>query len=131
MHIPLVNLIVNKGHPVEFGKHQVLLLEYEGWHVPIVNLLRVLRLGADTGNLIWAEHKSHDTAAEFEFVTLVANLVEQILLLLVVLPVEVLDFAVVVLVLLPQSVDYGALGLYLSLQVLIGLLHQKHFFLLG
>jgi len=107
------------------------LLEYKGWHVPIVKLLLVLRFGADTGNLVRTEHKSHNTATKFEFVTLVANLVNKVLLLFVVLPVEVLDFAVMILVLLAQSVDYSALGLYLSLQVLVGLLHQKHFFLLG
>ena len=47
-----------------------------------------------------------------------------------VLSVEVFHFAVVILVLLTKRVYYSALGLYLRLQVLIGLLDHEHFFLL-
>ena len=47
-----------------------------------------------------------------------------------VLPIQILDLAVMVLILLSESANDLALSLYLSLQILVRLLHQKYFFLL-
>lgn len=128
--VPLLELIVNEGEAVEFWEHQVLLLEDEGRHIPVLDLVRVVRLRADASNLVRPQHQRNDSLAELQLVPLISNLVDQVLLLLVVLLAQILDFPVVVLVLLTERVDDFSLRLHLSRQVLVGLLHHQHFLFL-
>jgi len=126
--LPLVNLVVNQGHAVQFRKDQVLLLKDERRHVPVVKLVRVQRLRADPCNFVRSQHQSHDFLAKFELVTLATNFINQILLLLVMLPVQVLYLTIMVLIFVPESCYNLTLCFNLGLQIAIGLLDHKNFF---
>lgn len=41
MYSSLFKLVIDESHAVEFGEHQVFLLEDEGGHSPVFNLFRV------------------------------------------------------------------------------------------
>ena len=132
MHASLLLLVADECHAVELGEDQVLLLEDEGRHLPVVYVFLVRRLGADASDLVRSQHQVHHFLAELKLVTQVGCLVHQVLLLFVVFLVQIFDFSVVMLVLVSEGINDGALSHNFSLQVLVSLLHQEYllFFLL-
>ena len=131
MNASLLNLVVDKSKPIQLWEDQVLLLEYESRNIPVIELFRETRFCSNSSDLIWAQHHGYNLLAEFELITLAFNLVDQILFLLIVLLVQVFDFAIMVLILFPKRINDVALSFDLSLKVLVGFLdHQNLLFFL-